>query len=411
MKQEESYITTKSNWGKELKEKRNEYGVSQNKLAVASGVSRGYLSDIENGNVTPSDNIKSLLVTTLRRFDPNASIDMVIDYVRVRFPTCDVAWVIKHILQMKIEYMIHEDYGHYTYKEQYYYADIVVYLSYDITKGVMIEMKGKGCRLFENFLLVQERTWYDFFLDCISADGVFKRLDLAINDKVGLLNIPELSRKCDKEECRTLFTSYQSYRSGRLVHHEKKPNMGHTLYLGSFRSNIYFCIYEKDYEQFIKKGIPMEESKVKNRFELRLKEDRALHAIQELLVYHDAERTAFGIINHYVRFVDKEEGKPREEWKTSECWENFIGEHRQKLRLTTTPEPFSLEKTLNWLRQQVAPTLKMIQILDEYYEMNVLATIIQEAHLTNKQEKLIEQLKHSVEEMTITDVLFKKVNT
>ena len=28
--------------------------------------------------------------------------------------------------------------------------------------------------------------------------------------------------------------------------------MGNTLYLGSLKSEIYFCIYEKDYEQYVK---------------------------------------------------------------------------------------------------------------------------------------------------------------
>ena len=28
--------------------------------------------------------------------------------------------------------------------------------------------------------------------------------------------------------------------------------MGRTLYLGSLKSDVYFCIYEKDYEQYVK---------------------------------------------------------------------------------------------------------------------------------------------------------------
>ena len=38
----------------------------------------------------------------------------------------------------------------------------------------------------ESYLLAQERSWYDFMLDCMTAGGVMKRLDLAINDRVGL---------------------------------------------------------------------------------------------------------------------------------------------------------------------------------------------------------------------------------
>ena len=47
--------------------------------------------------------------------------------------------------------------------------------------------------------------------------------------------------------------------------------MRHTLYVGSFDSEVYFCIYEKDYEQLAKNDIPLEETEVKNRFEIRLK--------------------------------------------------------------------------------------------------------------------------------------------
>lgn len=35
-----------------LKDRRNEYGISQNKLATACGLSRPYLNQIENGGVT-----------------------------------------------------------------------------------------------------------------------------------------------------------------------------------------------------------------------------------------------------------------------------------------------------------------------------------------------------------------------
>ena len=56
-----------------------------------------------------------------------------------------------------------------------------------------------------------------------------------------------------------------------------------------------------------KLGIPIEEAPIKNRFEIRLKDERAYYAVRELLTHYDAEQTAFSIINHYVRFVDREE--------------------------------------------------------------------------------------------------------
>lgn len=80
--------------------------------------------------------------------------------------------------------------------------------------------------------------------------------------------------------------------------------MGNTLYIGSLQSEVYFCIYEKDYEQYKKHDIPIADAEVKNRFEIRLKNERAFYAIRDLLEHDNPERTAFQIINRYVRFVE-----------------------------------------------------------------------------------------------------------
>lgn len=142
---------------------------------------------------------------------------------------------------------------------------------------------------------------------------------------------------------RNVFRSFKSYRSGELVQsrEENKISMGNTLYIGSLKSEVYFCIYEKDYEQYVKYDIPVDETPSKNRFEIRLKNERAYHAVRDLLTYYDAERTAFAIINRYIRFVDKDESKRRSEWKINDRWAWFIGSDRGRLKLTTKPEPYS----------------------------------------------------------------------
>ena len=47
--------------------------------------------------------------------------------------------------------MLHEDYAFYSYQEQYVMGDIVVMLSHEEDKGVLLELKGRGCRQFETF--------------------------------------------------------------------------------------------------------------------------------------------------------------------------------------------------------------------------------------------------------------------
>ena len=388
-------------WIQDFADRRLQYGVSQTKLAVMAGISREHLSRIESGKVAVTEEMKVKLLEALEKFNPEAPLTMLFDYVRIRFPTLDIGHIIKDILQLNIQYMIHEDFGHYSYTEHYYIGDIFVYTSPDEEKGVLLELKGKGCRQFESYLLAQERSWYEFFMDVLMEDGVMKRLDLAINDKTGILNIPHLTEKCRNEECISVFRSFKSYRSGELVRREEKECMGNTLYIGSLQSEVYFCIYEKDYEQYKKHDIPIADAEVKNRFEIRLKNERAFYAIRDLLEHDNPERTAFQIINRYVRFVDRDDTKPRSDWRISEEWAWFIGEHRGSMKLTTKPEPYSFERTLHWLSHQVAPTLKLALRLDKMNHTQIVHDIITHAKLTEKHEKILKQQAAAAKEVVL----------
>ena len=384
-----------------LKEKRLSYGVSQTRLAIMAGISREHLNRIEAGKVTLTDDMQDKLMEAVEKFNPDAPMFLLFDYVRIRFPTLDIQHVIRDILKLNIDYMLHEDYGHYKYTEHYYLGDVFVYTSQDEEKGTLLELKGKGCRQFESYLLAQERSWYDFLMDALVEGGVMKRLDLAINDRAGILDIPDLTAKCNREECVSLFRSFKSYASGELVKHNEqdKAGMGHTLYIGSLKSEVYFCCYEKNYEQYAKLGIPTSEAPIKNRFEIRLKDERAYYAVRELLTHYDAEQTAFSIINHYIRFVDREPEKRKTDWKLNDRWAWFIGKDRPPIKLTTDPEPYTLERTLGWISRQVAPTLKMLKKIDAGNSTSYLKEIEDNAKLTEKHLQIIKQQTADTEEL------------
>ena len=366
-----------------------------------AGVSREYVSRVESGKVALTEEIKVKFTNALERLNPDNPLEMVLDYVRIRFPTQDVKHVVEDILKLRFDVMIHEDFGFYSYAEHYVLGDVFVLASPDKEKGTLLELKGKGCRQMESYLLAQHRSWYEFLMDALVEGGVMKRLDLAINDMTGILDIPELTEKCNHEECISVFRSFKSYRSGELVrsNEQDRYGMGNTLYIGSLKSEVYFCIYEKDYEQYAKYDIAIEDTKIKNRFEIRLKNERAYYAVRDLLTYYDAERTAFDIINRYMRFADKEVEKRRSEWKTNEKWAYFIGSDRGRLKLTTKPEPYTLTRTLNWISRQVAPTWKVLEKIDSKNGTTYLKDILDHAKLTERHKKLIEQQTTSTEEM------------
>ena len=381
-------------WNEKLKAGRQICSMTQAELAAVFGVTERTLRDWESGGIVPDQAKQKWVMDALARLDgTEPPLTLLLDYVRIRFPTMNVRHIIEDVLWLKMKYMVQEDHAFYSYTSMYVLGDIAVMTSPMEEKGVLLELKGKGCRQFEAYLKGQQRSWYEFFRECLKEKAVFKRIDLAVNDLVGLLDISCLSEKCENEECVSVFRSFKAYRSGELVRAREpdKASMGATLYIGSMKSDLYFCIYEKDYEQLVKAGIPIEDAEIKNRFEIRLKNDRAYFAVYDLVSCENPEQTAFGIINRYIRFVDRDDSRPREDWPLNSMWAAFIGTHRERLKLTAKPEPYTLQKTLNWLSHQVAPSWKMLLELDRKAGTDVLEEMLAATKLGDKHRKIIEQ--------------------
>lgn len=90
----------------ELKEKREEYRISQSRLTVACGISREHYNRIENGKTPLTEELKQEITRQLERFNPQEPLFLLIDYFRVRFPTTDALTVIKDILGIKPRHML-----------------------------------------------------------------------------------------------------------------------------------------------------------------------------------------------------------------------------------------------------------------------------------------------------------------
>ena len=387
------------NFIEELRQKREEYGVTQTRLAVACGISREYYNRIEKGKQPLNDELREIIEKQIERFNPQEPLFLLIDYFRVRFPTTDALAIIRDVLQLKSNYMLYEDYGKYGYESKYVLGDINIMCSMQEHLGVLLELKGKGCRQMECYLLAQERSWYDFMLDCMTAGGVMKRLDLAINDKAGILDIPKLKEKYKAGECISYFRMQKDYSGTEKCGSDLPKNTGETLYLGSTSSELYMCAYQKNYEQYVKNGTEIEDTEIKNRFEIRMKNERAYYAVVDLLTYRDAERTAFSIINHYVRFVDADPEQERRNWPLNERWVWFLNGQYRSIKLTTKPEEYTLDRTLLWLTRQVAPSLKMVQKLDDLRGTHLAKDMIEEANLSPHHKKILKQQQAALDDV------------
>ena len=59
-----------------------------------AGISREHLSRIETGKVNLTNDMKQKLADTLEKFNPDAPLFLLFDYVRIRFPTLDIQHII-----------------------------------------------------------------------------------------------------------------------------------------------------------------------------------------------------------------------------------------------------------------------------------------------------------------------------
>ncbi len=412
--------------GSMLRELRESYGISRNQLEEYSQIKEDTIRKFECGekDVLSSEKIDRLFLV-LEKLNPSIELEVHVDFLRIRFKTQDVQMIIEKVLRLRMEYFGTEDRGFYGYEKTYFLADVRVMTAEREDYGTLLELTGRGCRQFEGYLEAQKRTWYEFFSDILVNElGVFKRLDLAIDDCYGILDVPFLIEKVQKNEYISCFRTFNVHSSGQMLSKqevkeleslpigryeeeygkvmEQISRLGNTLYIGTRKSDVYFCVYEKDYEQMVKMGIPIEQSKVKNRFEIRLSEDRAYNAVVDLVANEDIEKTAFSIINRYISFVERDDSKPRQRWKNCKEWELFINSRHGNIKLAVSPQKPTLDSKYRWIAEQVAPTLAMIREVEKRNGTHILEQILNNVVLDKNHMAFIEQCTLPVEQL-ITD--------
>lgn len=356
-------------WRKMVHETLKQFQISLSRLGMTLGLSRAYITDIINGKRTLTPGMKEKIEAVVQRLNPNHALSLQIDYLRVRFPAdseriaMDVA---EEILEIPFSYFDKLGHGWNNYEIVYQYGlegGILICESGKEELGILVEMTGKACRRMENHLELTDRTWYDLFRQIEMYEGIYKRLDIAINDHYGILDIHHLKVLLEEGSYVSRLRSYEFIRSGAIK--REKEGSGDTLYVGSKNSEIYFCVYEKDYEQFVKYQIPIEEAYIKNRFEMRLFDDRAesfAKSMRKCRSDEDGlERLCFGVVNHYLAFLVKDENKKKENWEMDPMWNHFISKaHRDKIRLEMQPKEQSVERSLYWVRHQCMPTIRSL---------------------------------------------------
>lgn len=130
--------------------------------------------------------------------------------------------------------------GHYPYAHIQRAGNIsIAYDNYD-ERGVFVTLTSQGCREFENNSSI---GWTDLFGIIRGGEGHMTRLDIAFDDRTGLLDMQQMKHDRNAANYRSLLSYTAEHRS------HKENIMGMSLYFGAKGSNTNIRIYDKDAEQ------------------------------------------------------------------------------------------------------------------------------------------------------------------
>ena len=83
---------------------------------------------MNNQNRIKTENVKFIKV--IYKFNPDTPMFLLFYHARISFPKLDVLqYVIKDILKLNIDYMLHESHEYYKYIEHYYLGDMLFHTS------------------------------------------------------------------------------------------------------------------------------------------------------------------------------------------------------------------------------------------------------------------------------------------
>lgn len=378
--------------GAEIKLIRKLLDKTIEEFASDTGISVRTMNRIENEQLDKTDKYKELIFETYPKLAE--SIELQFDWISLTFPDLTGKQVIDDVISIQSDLFLEHSTSQNFYTREFAYAgeknmyiqdfEPVINPETQETEqkvGTTLYLTGKGTRLFEKALLEQDMTWRDFFIKSRKYRGHLTRLDIALNDKWGLLNMDDIVRAVQENR---FWTKSRSY----AIH--GNSDAGWTVNFG--KSPFVIRAYDKQKEQASKGN----ETDIKNRVEIELHQDRAEQVIDEWFANDNLVGFTIDMLYTYLWFTDEPiadelltgtQARDRIEAtiKPMASWQllTLLG---RKMRFIRQPKPQSVESIKKWIEQSVVPSLAVLKKTGHWAE---IMTAIEKAQLSDKQQKLV----------------------
>jgi phage replication initiation protein len=243
--------------------------------------------------------------------------------------------------------------GHYGYTECWRRGNVTVSAGGRPGMGVHVDCSGQGCRELEQLGVVKD--WPTFTAEVLASGGKFSRLDLAVDDRAGKLEL-EIIRAAAEQG--NIVSRYRSIRNDWRHDASTGELTGTTIYLGSRKSESFVRMYDKALE-LKAKGQKVVGPWV--RVELEMHDKRAQVLAQQLSKSSSPGALLAGLLRGLIDIKDRGQQLQRYKWATASYWGEFLN-WSSKLHLVIKPAVRTVERTFNWVSNQVAPSLALLRL-------------------------------------------------
>lgn len=376
-----------------LKFVRQILNASQDSLAKQLKITRQTVNRFETGEQKISDKFLDKLLVAYP--DLAESIEVQFDWVSLTFPDLTSKQVIADVLRLQENLFLERPTSQNFYtREMAFAGEKNIYIqdfapvknpetqAVDQKFGTTLYLTGKGTRLFEKALLEQNMNWRDFFEKARLYRGHLTRLDIAINDKWGLLNMNDLVKAVQEKR---FWSKSKSY----AVH--GNVDDGWTVDFG--KSPFVIRAYDKHKEQ-ANKGY---DTDVKTRVELELHQDKAEYVLDAWLnndeklvdITFDILYTYLWFTNGKIEDQQLKSDKVRDEIEATvepmPAW-SLLTALGKKMKFVREPKKQSVERIEKWVLQSVVPSLAVLKKTGHWHK---IIEAINTVELSAEHEKLV----------------------
>lgn len=232
-------------------------------------------------------------------------------------------------------------YGLYGYKHRYYYDGVSINFGNPSFDGVLCEMSGQGCRVYETY---GNSDWFGLAYQVLINDNAYmNRIDVAYDDFNGLLDLDLI--KSDIRTCSWVSRARQCIITDEFDH---KELIGQSVMCGNRGSNICLRIYDKarernrteEFEHWVRAELQIRHTHADNFLRFLLADDvNSIYGV-DIDVNNRLDALYFAVLNHFFRCIDITANDDSNLWRKpcADHWIKFINSYKgNSLSLYSAP--------------------------------------------------------------------------